>query len=150
MSLSRKCEHFLLPQFIFQVSVAYNRSPQYERSLKDTILLEKYHLIFCKNLVDFIEVPLHEVNLNLHTQALIFFRLSIASVDDKQHLREVVFSALVGFSLLGKYPTFRWGTARTHKNVYIKRIRSLANCRSLVFLPKKSQSSRFHHPHYIR
>ena len=34
-----------------------------------------------------------------------FFRLSIASVDDKQHLSEVVFSALVGISLLEKYPT---------------------------------------------
>jgi hypothetical protein len=32
-----------------------------------------------------------------------FPRLSIASVDDKQDLNEVVFSALIGFSLLGKF-----------------------------------------------
>ena len=35
-----------------------------------------------------------------------FFRLSIASVDGKQNLSEVVYSALVGFLLLQKYPTF--------------------------------------------
>ena len=35
-----------------------------------------------------------------------FLCLSIASFDDKQHLSEVVFSALVGFLLLEKYPTF--------------------------------------------
>ena len=38
-----------------------------------------------------------------------FSRLSIASVDGKQHLSEIVFSALVGFSLLDKYPTFEQG-----------------------------------------
>ena len=37
--------------------------------------------------------------LNLLTHAWIFSRLSIASVDGKQHLSEVVISALVGFSL---------------------------------------------------
>ena len=31
---------------------------------------------------------------------------SIASVDGKQHLSEIVFSALVGYSLLEKYPIF--------------------------------------------
>jgi hypothetical protein len=36
-----------------------------------------------------------------------FSRQSVASIDGKQHLSEVVFSALVGFSLLEKYPTFR-------------------------------------------
>ena len=35
-----------------------------------------------------------------------FSRLSITSVDGKKHLSEVVFSALVGFLLLEKYPTF--------------------------------------------
>ena len=36
---------------------------------------------------------LHEATLNLHTHAWIFYRLSIASVDGKQHFSEVVFSA---------------------------------------------------------
>ena len=37
----------------------------------------------------------------------LFSCLSIASVDGKQHLSEIVFSALVEFSLLEKYPAFR-------------------------------------------
>ena len=54
--------------------------------------------IFCKNLVDFNEARLHEATLKLHSHSRIFFRLSIVSVDDKQHLSEIVFSALVGYS----------------------------------------------------
>jgi hypothetical protein len=49
--------------------------------------------------VDLNEAHLHEATLNLHTYVLIFSRLSVASIDGKQHLSEVVFSALVGFSL---------------------------------------------------
>ena len=45
--------------------------------------------------MDFNEARLYEVTMNLHMHALIFFCLS-ASVDGKQHLSEVVFSALVG------------------------------------------------------
>ena len=37
-----------------------------------------------------------------------FSRLSIASLYGKQNLREILFSALVGFSLLEKYPNFGW------------------------------------------
>ena len=37
---------------------------------------------------------LHEVTLNPHTHSLIFSCLSIASVDGKQHLNEVVFSVV--------------------------------------------------------
>ena len=63
-------------------------------------LLEKYQsLSFCEKLVDINEARLLEASLNLHTHAWIFPRLSISSVDGKQHLSEVVFSALVGFSL---------------------------------------------------
>ena len=65
-------------------------------------LLEKYSsffFFFCKNLVDFNEAHLHEVTLILHTHAWIFSHLLIVSVDGKEHLSEVVFSALVGFSL---------------------------------------------------
>ena len=54
---------------------------------------------FCKNLVDFNEACMHEVTLNLYMHAWIFSCLSIASVLAKQHLSEVVFSALVGFSM---------------------------------------------------
>ena len=43
-----------------------------------------------------------------------FSRLSIASVDVNQHLSEVVFSALVGFSLLENYPTFGRGRKYRH------------------------------------
>ena len=53
---------------------------------------------FCENLVDFNEAHLYEVTLNLHVHAWIFSFLSIASVDGKKHLSEVVFSGL-GFSL---------------------------------------------------
>ena len=67
-------------------------------------LLEKYPtLIFYENLVDLNEVRMHEATLNLDTHAWVFFRLSIASVDGKQHLSVVVFSALVGFSMQGKW-----------------------------------------------
>jgi hypothetical protein len=45
---------------------------------------------------------------------------SIASIDGKQHLYEVVFSALVGFSLLEKYPIFGRGTARSCRELYQK------------------------------
>ena len=51
------------------------------------------------------------MTLSLHTYSFIFSRLSIASIDDKQNLSEVVFSALVGFSLTTEF----WfpGRART-------------------------------------
>ena len=42
-------------------------------------------------------------DLELSYAYVIFFRLSIASADDKPHLSEVVFSALVGFALQGKW-----------------------------------------------
>ena len=52
--------------------------------------LEKYPTCFiCENLVDFNEVRLHEATLNLRMHAIIFSRLSIPSVDGKQHLSEV-------------------------------------------------------------
>ena len=53
-------------------------------------LLERY-------LVDFNEARLHEANLNLHMHVWFFPANSI--IDGKQHLSEVVFSALVEFSL---------------------------------------------------
>ena len=56
-------------------------------------------IFFCKNLVDFNEAHLREMSLNLHTHTWNFFHLSIVSVDDKQHLSEVVFSAVVRFLL---------------------------------------------------
>ena len=59
--------------------------------------------LFCENLVDLNEARLYKATMNLYTHASIFTRLSIASVDGKQHLSELVLSALVGFSLLGKY-----------------------------------------------
>ena len=66
-----------------------------------TTLLEKYPTLFffCENLVDFNEMHLYETILNLHTQVWILSHLSIVPADGKQHLSEVVFSALVGFSL---------------------------------------------------
>ena len=62
-------------------------------------LLEKYPNFFCENLVDFNEAYLHVVTLNLRVDVWIFSRLSIASIDGKLHLSEVVFSDLVRFSL---------------------------------------------------
>ena len=66
--------------------------------------------------------------------------MDIASVDGKQHLLEVVFTALIGFSLLEKYPTsglLSSGNRRSH----IRRVRSMTNQRCLVFSQKKSESS---------
>ena len=57
---------------------------------------------FSEKLVDFNEARLYEATLNLHTHALIV-PLSIVSVDGKQYLNEVAFSALVGFSLYKVY-----------------------------------------------
>ena len=56
--------------------------------------------------MDFNEGRLYEATLNPRTHAAIFSLLSIASVDGKEHLNEIVFSALFRFSLLEKYPTF--------------------------------------------
>jgi hypothetical protein len=56
-------------------------------------------VFFCENLVGFNEMHLHEAILNLYTHVGIFSYLSIASLGGKQHLTEVVFSALVGFPL---------------------------------------------------
>ena len=56
--------------------------------------------------MDFNEARLHEATLSLHTPARICPHLSIALGDSKQHLSEVLFSALVGFSFLEKYSTY--------------------------------------------
>ena len=69
----------------------------------------KYWTLFCEHLVDCNGARLHEATLKLHTQAWIFSRLSIASVDGKLHLSEVGFSALVWFSLT----TRTWFPGRT-------------------------------------
>jgi hypothetical protein len=64
-----------------------------------------------------------------------FSCLSIVSVDGKQHLREVVFSALVRFSLLKEYLSF----GREQPEVagsHIRGISSLANHRNLVSCQK--------------
>ena len=66
--------------------------------------------------MDFNEKRLHETTLNLYTDAWIFPSLSIASIDDKQHLNELVFSALVGFSLQGKWRVLGFIlTSRIHR-----------------------------------
>ena len=67
----------------------------------------------CGSLMDFNEARLHEATLNLHTHPWMF-PLSIAPVDDKQHLSEVLFSALVGFSLYTKVQTM---TKQYYRNV---------------------------------
>ena len=59
-------------------------------------------IFFCKNLVNFNEVHLHEAILNLHTHPWCFSCLSIVSVDGKQHLSGVIFSAPVNFFILRK------------------------------------------------
>ena len=62
-------------------------------------------LIFsCENMVDFNETSL--LDLDPSYARVNFSRLSIASVDGKQHFSEVVFNALVEFSVLETYPTF--------------------------------------------
>ena len=73
----------------------------YTRRAIDTILLEKYPtLVFLLRKPSGIhEARFHKANLNLHMHTWIFSRLSETSVDDKKHFTEVVFSALVGFSL---------------------------------------------------
>ena len=60
-------------------------------------------LLSYENLVDFNEARMYETTMKLHTNPWILSRLSLASVDGKQHLSEAVFSALIGFSLQGKW-----------------------------------------------
>ena len=78
---------------------------------------------------DYLEPPRACVN---------FFRISIASVNGKHHLSEVVFSALVGFSLLEKYPIFGQKQPEVAGS-HMRKVRSLVNHRSLVF-PQKSRN----------
>ena len=59
--------------------------------------------------MDFNEARMYETALNLHTHARIL-HACISSVDSKQHLSEVVFCALVGFSLKGKW-RYDWSSA---------------------------------------
>ena len=82
--------------------------------------------------MDFNEARLHEANL--HTHARICNHLSIASIDGKQRLSEVVFSALVRFSMLEKPPEF--GEQPEVSGSHIRRVRSLTNDRSLGFRQK--------------
>ena len=49
-----------------------------------------------------------------------FSRLSIASVDGKQHLSKVVYSALVGFTSARKLFDLRVGTTRYRREPYQK------------------------------
>ena len=56
----------------------------------------------------------------------------MASIGGKQHLSEVVFSAFVGFSLLEKYLTLGQEQPEVVGS-HIRRVRSLVNCKSLVF-----------------
>ena len=69
-----------------------------EKALDLRGLLENSRPYFFENLVDFNDVHFQGATLNLQTHAWIFYCLSIASIDGKHHLSEVVFSALVGFS----------------------------------------------------
>ena len=70
----------------------------------------------------------HEATLNLHMHLWIFSHMLIASVDGKQHLSEVVFSALVGFSLMtGIWFLGRIRTPRTHHH-WLWCSRSRGNC----------------------
>ena len=62
-----------------------------------------HSLSFCENLMDLNQARLHEPTLNLHAHVWIFSPLWIASVAGKQHLSEVMCSALIGFSLQGKW-----------------------------------------------
>ena len=76
-------------------------------------LLEKYpNFFFCEKLVNFNGGRLHEATLNLHTHT--WFFPSIESVNGKQHLSEVVFSALIGFSL---YITSTQDRVNNHQRV---------------------------------
>jgi hypothetical protein len=70
-----------------------------------TTLLENYSTLFffLWKPGEFNEALLHQTTLNLHTHVRIFSHLSIATVDGKQHLNEVMFSALVECSLKGKW-----------------------------------------------
>ena len=70
-------------------------NPTKYKTIWYTNMLEKYRTIFFLRNPGGFQLPrLHEA-----THVWIFSHLSIAPVDGKQHLSEVVFSALVGFSL---------------------------------------------------
>ena len=100
-------------------------------------IIKESDFFFCEN-----EARLHEAIMNLYMHAWLFSCLSIASVDGKQHLSEVVFSVLVAFSLLEKYPTFGRGRKKRNKTAYLERWKP-NHPRSLVsrLFVKMSQSS---------
>ena len=89
-------------------------------------------------MVDFNETLLHVAILNLDKHAWIFSRLSIASADDKQHLSEVQFIALVGFSLLEKYPTFGAETKQSYQES--QKSQGAESTQFLVLIPITSRS----------
>ena len=117
-------------------------------SLMLFLMFEKYPTFFCENLMDFNEARLHEAILNLHTHTWILSCLSIASVDGKQHLSEVVLSALVGFSLEGKWRN-DWNSA-LDSDSFDEKPDSCGSSGSLLswyqeVLPKQSESSALLH-----
>ena len=93
-----------------------NHYPHYERaSIPYTRSVKTVsNFFFCKNLVDFNKAHLHEATLNLHTHAWIFSHLSIASVDSKQHLSEIVFSPSSDFHCTARECTKR---SKNHQRV---------------------------------
>ena len=80
----------------------------------DNHLVRRENFLFCKNLVVFNEARLHETILDLHMNTWIFFCLSIASVDGKQHLSDVVFSALIGNDLHHQWLWCSWNRGHCH------------------------------------
>ena len=66
-----------------------------------------------------------------------FLPVSIVSVDGKQHLNVVVFCALVGFSLLKKYLTFRRGKKK-QEYLESQKLQELGEPQESSFLPKNS------------
>ena len=122
--------HFQILQGVGKVT--FRNTQAISTKLEQVYSVKYPDLFFLEHLVDLNEARLHEATLNLHTHRWIVSRLSIASVDGKQHLSEVVFSTLIGFSLLEKYLNFGWEqpeVARWH----IRRVRSLVNYKSLVY-----------------
>jgi hypothetical protein len=80
--------------FGYKIDVLNNRTmilSQYFIYMYYSIRKKRFRpYFFNENLVDFNEAHLHEANVNIHEEYMNFFHLSRASVDGKQHLREVV------------------------------------------------------------
>ena len=113
---------------------------------------------FCENFVVFNEAHLHKTTLNVHTHIRILSRLSIASVDDKQHLSAIVFSknrtGALNTNSLKCYLLWTDAIDRQEKFTYVYEVSRSSHASALYWNPlgfcKTKRSETFVTEWYIR